>query len=137
MPQNLFDLEARRAALLQQISQLGDFRPGSITATTGRCGNPHCHCHRPNHPGHGPNFRLTSKIGGKTVTETFPNEAARRQAQREIDSYRQWQELSRELVQVSSAICRVRPIAEVAASGPEKKRWKRSSKKSAGRSVRS
>ena len=137
MPQTLSDLEIRRTGLLQQMSQLGDFRPGSITATTGRCGNPNCHCHQPNHPGHGPNYRLTYKVDLRTVTETFPNEAARRKAQREVDAYRQWQELSRELVQVSSAICRLRPVEAVVPSGPEKKRWQRSNKKSAGRSARS
>jgi hypothetical protein len=40
MPDSLADLEHRRAAIAQQISQLGDLRPGSITATSGRCGKP-------------------------------------------------------------------------------------------------
>jgi hypothetical protein len=137
MPQTLSELETRRSTLLQEMAQLGDFRPGSITATTGRCGNPHCHCHQPGHSGHGPNYRLTYKSAGKTVTETFPSEAARRKTQREIDAYRQWQERSRELIEVSTALCRLRPVLEAAPTGPEKKRWKRSARKSAGRSARS
>jgi hypothetical protein len=63
MPASLSELEQQRAALLQHISELGDFRPGSITGTGGRCGNPGCHCHRPNDPGHGPHPRLTYKSG--------------------------------------------------------------------------
>jgi len=33
MPTSLTQLEQQRAGLLQQISELGDFRPGSITGT--------------------------------------------------------------------------------------------------------
>ena len=61
MPDSLSVLEAERRSILQQISELGDFRPGSITATQGRCGNPHCHCHQPGEAGHGPTLRLTYK----------------------------------------------------------------------------
>jgi hypothetical protein len=32
------DLEKRRAEVLAEISSLGDFRPGSISTTRGRCG---------------------------------------------------------------------------------------------------
>ena len=46
MPNSLVDLESRRTAVLKQIAHLGDMRLGSITATSGRCGRPNCHCHR-------------------------------------------------------------------------------------------
>lgn len=133
MPDHLADLQAQKAALLQKISRLGDFRAGSITTTTGRCGNSHCHCHQPDHPGHGPNFRLTYKAEGKTVTESFPSPAARRKVEREIEEYRKWQQLSREFVDVSAALCRLRPIKEQAHTPQEKKRRKPSSRKSAGK----
>ena len=77
-------LEQRRSSLLQQISELGDFRPGSITGTGGRCGTPSCHCHRDNDPGHAAHPRLTYKSDGKTVTESFPSPAAQRKAEAEI-----------------------------------------------------
>ena len=127
---SLEDLQQRRLALLDQIMALGDFRPGSITATTGRCGNRGCHCHQPGDPGHGPNFRLTYKEHGKTVTESFSSEAARRKAEREIAAFRQWQQLSRELVAVNTQICRRRPVEETL-SPQEKKRPRRSRSKSA------
>lgn len=72
MPESLVDLEGRRAAVQVQIAQLGDMRSGSITATSGCCGNANCHCHRAGDPGHGPYYRLTRKVNAKTVTETFP-----------------------------------------------------------------
>ena len=129
MTQSLESLESRLTALLAQISELGDFRPGSITATTGRCGNPRCQCHQPGATGHGPNYRFTFRRHGKTVTESFPNEAAKRKARREIAAFRQWQQLSRELVEVNTQICQLRPVEETL-SPQEKKRPKRSSRKS-------
>lgn len=131
MPDPLADLLDQKATLLRKISQLGDFRPGSVTTTTGRCGNAHCHCHHPNDPGHGPNFRLTYKANGKTVTQSFPTPAARRKAEREIEEYRKWQQWSREFVEVNTALCRLRPIEEQELTAQEKKRRKRSSRKSA------
>ena len=62
----------QRTAVLQQISGLGDFRRGSVTTTSGTCGTPSCHCHKPNDPGHGPTFRLTYKLHGKTVSVPIP-----------------------------------------------------------------
>ena len=131
MPDSLPALEQQRASLLRQISELGDFRPGSITTTTGRCGNPRCHCHQTNHPGHGPNFRLTYKVDDKTVTESFPNPAAQRKAEREIAEHRKWQQLSRDFVEINTRICRQRPAPEQQdRTAQEKKQPKRSSRKS-------
>lgn len=132
MPDSLPALEQQRGSLLRQISELEDFRPGSITTTTGRCGNPHCHCHQANHPGHGPNPRLTYKVDGKTVTESFPNPAAQRKVEREIAEHRKWQQLSRDFVEVNTAICRQRPVPEQQQhrTAQEKKQPQRSSRKS-------
>ena len=129
-PDSVPALQNQKAALLRKISQLGDFRPGSVTATGGRCGNPGCHCHRPQDPGHGPNFRLTYKENGKTVTESFASPAARRKTEREIEEYRRWQQLSREFVEVNARLCRLRPAEEQERTPGEKKRQKRSSRKS-------
>lgn len=131
MADSLPDLRQQRAALLRKITQLEDFRPGSITTTTGRCGNPHCHCHQPGHPGHGPNFRLTYKAQGKTVTRSLPTVAARQAAEREVEEYRKWQDLSRDFVGVNAQICERRTTEEPDLSAQEKKRPQPSSKKSA------
>ena len=123
-------METQKAALLRKISQLGDFRPGSVTTASGRCGNPRCHCHRPQNPGHGPNFRLTHKIKGKTVTESFTSFTARRKTEREIEEYRRWQQLSREFVEVNTRLCRLRSAEEQELTAEKKKLQKPSSRKS-------
>ena len=130
MPNSLVDLEGRRAAVQSQITQLGDMRSGSITGTGGRCGNPNCHCHRAGDPGHGPYYRLTRKVDGKTVTETFPAPASLAKAQREVAEYHRFRELGGQLLDVNEQICQLRPVEETPLSAQEKKRPKRSNRKS-------
>jgi hypothetical protein len=130
MPQFLDDLEQQRSAILHQVADLGDFRPGSITTTSGRCGKANCRCHRPDEPPHGPTERLTYKINGKTVSESLPNPAAIARAEREVAEFRKYQQLSQQFVEVNTRICQLRPVVESAPSAREKKRLKRSKKKS-------
>ena len=131
MPQPLAALERQRAVVLSEIVDLGDFRSGSISAISGRCGKPNCRCRQTGQPAHGPNFRLTRKINGKTVSETFASPAQRHKAQREVDNFQRFRKLSRELLEINEQICRLRPIADEAELSPqEKKRPRRSSKKS-------
>ncbi len=85
--------------------------------------------HQPHHPGHGPNYRLTRKVKGKTMTETFATPAHQRKAEREVDSYHRFRQLSAELLAVKEKICRVRPV-ESSLSLQEKKRQQQSSRKS-------
>ena len=129
MPESLSALELQRSSILMQILELGDLRSGSITAINGRCGKPSCHCHQPNHPGHGPNFRLTRKIHGKTISESFSSASELRKAQREVEAFHRFRQLSQELLEVNEKICPARPVAETLAP-EEKKRPKRSIRKS-------
>lgn len=122
-------LENRHSEILAQTSALGDFRPGSISATGGRCGSANCHCHKRDDPGHGPNLRLTYKANGKTVTESLPNPAAQRKVEREIAGFRRYQELSHRLIETNAGICRARPVEDTL-TPQEKKRRKQSGRKS-------
>jgi len=130
MPTTLAGFEAERGQMLQQFQSLGDLRPGSITAMARRCGKPACHCAQAEDPGHGPQFRLTRKVGGKTVTETFSSPAALRKAQGEIAEFHRFQQLSAALVAVNENICRLRPIGE------EESGWTAQEKKRLLRSIR-
>jgi hypothetical protein len=129
LPDFLAGLEQQRSGILTQILELGDFRSGSITAIHGRCGKPNCRCQRPNQPGHGPNFRLTRKIKGKTVSESFSSAAELRKTQREVEAFHRFRQLSQELLEVNERICRARPVQDTL-SPEEKKRPKRSTTRS-------
>jgi hypothetical protein len=118
-----------RSTLLRQISELGDFQPGSITSAIRRCGKPGCHCARPNEPGHGPHFQLTQKIGGKTATQNLPSPAAVRKAEGEIAAFRRFRSLSRRDGCPLGHASRLRPVEDTLAP-QEKKRRQRSAKRS-------
>ena len=132
MPDALATLEANRSKLLEEFLRLGDLRPGSITATVRRCGKPSCHCAKPNDPGHDPQFRLTRRVAGKTVTETFPNPAALRKAQQEVAEFHQLQKLNEDLVRINEKICELRPVEQQRGgwTEQEKKRLLQSIKRS-------
>jgi hypothetical protein len=128
LPASLSALEQERAAILIQILELGDFHSGSITPISGRCGKPNCRCHQPGQPGHGPNYRLTRKVCGKSVSETFSSAAELQKAQHEVEAFHRFRELSRRLLEVNEKICRARPVEDFI-TPQEKKRPKRSTAK--------
>lgn len=132
MSDSLHHLELQRSKILRQFATLGDLRSGSICAVTRRCGKASCHCAKPDDPGHDPQIRLTRRVEGKTVAESFPSPAAYRKAQSEIDEYHRFHQLSSELLEVNERICRLRPLEPESSTWTpeEKKRLLRSMKKS-------
>lgn len=126
MGESIQTLERRRQEIAQQIANLGDLRPGSVTAIRKKCGKAGCCCTREDHPGHGPHWRLTYKSGGRSLSESLTGSAIAK-AEREIAEFRKFQDLSREFVDLSMQICRARPAG--AGAPEEKKRPKRSSRK--------
>jgi hypothetical protein len=131
VPDPLSSILLQRDAILREILSLGDFRSGSITTTTGKCGKPNCHCHQASSPGHGPNYRLTRKQGGKTVTETFSSPAELRKAQSEVEAFHRFQSLSGELLEVNEKICRARPVEDTLTLQEKKLRKRFTAKSSA------
>jgi len=129
MSEPLADAVDERSALLRQISELGDFQPGSITNSSRTCGKPGCHCAKPEDPGHGPHAQLTQKVNGKTVTQNLPSQAALRKAEGEIAEFRRFQTLTGELIDINRRICRLRPVEEATPQTLEKKRLRRSNRK--------
>jgi hypothetical protein len=130
MPDDVATLETKRSKLLEEFLSLGDLRPGSLTAVLRRCGKPSCHCAKHNDPGHDPQFRLTRRVAGKTVTETFPNPTALRKAQQEVTEFHRFQKLSQDLVTVNEKICRLRPVEQ------QRGGWTEQEKKTLLRSIR-
>ena len=131
MPESLPELLDSRSRLLQELSQLRDFQPGSISSVHRRCGKPSCRCPQPNDPGHGPHQQLNQKIAGKTVTHTLSSLTAVRKAENEIAEFRRFQALAQRLIEVNQKICWLRPAEEESLS--HKKKRKPSNKKSAAK----
>lgn len=63
------------------------------------------------------------------MSETFGSAAELRKAQREVEAFHQFRQLSQRLLKVNEKICRLRPVEETL-TPEEKKRRTRSNKKS-------
>jgi hypothetical protein len=105
-----------------------------LPASGRRCGKPSCHCAKPNDPGHQPQFRLTRKVNGETVNESFASPASLHKAQLEVAEFQRWQELGQQLVTINQKTCAIRPVAEERRSWtPQEKRLLRSTRKLRGK----
>jgi hypothetical protein len=122
MPDDVATLGTQRSKLLEEFLSLGDLRPGSMTAVIRRCGKPSCHCAKHNVPGQEPQFRLTRRVAGKTVTESFADPTALRKAQQEVAEFHRFQKLSQDLVTLNEKICRLRPVTQERGGWTEQKR---------------
>jgi len=125
MTEPIQGLERRRNEIAQQIAGLGDLRPGSVTAIRKKCGKANCCCLNEDHPGHGPHWRLTYKVDGKTQTESLVGEAIQK-AESEVAEFRKFQQLSREFIEINTRICKLRPLN---ASGRQEKKRRKLSKR--------
>ena len=134
MPDLLAELEAGRSKILRRFGTLGDLRAGSICAVVRRCGKRGCHCAKPGDAGHDPQVRLTRRVKGKTIAESFPTPAAWRKAQAEIDEYHRLQKLNAELIEINEKISKLRPVdSNEGWTAQEKKLLLRSMKRSPAR----
>ena len=111
-------LERRRAELFGLISQAGDFRRGALNAVWRRCGKQNCACAQPGHRGHGPQWNLTRRIGGKTVNVHLKPGPELEKARAEVAEHQRFAALVEEVSAVSEAICAARPVAGQAAPPP-------------------
>ncbi len=118
MAQTLEELETRRTALLCALAETGDMRQGSITESYRPCGKSNCACVEPKHPGHGPFYAFTRKVGGKTQTIQLRPGPELTKLLREVDTYHQFRRKIEDLVEVNEAICRLRVVEETTESAP-------------------
>ena len=115
-------LEAERERLYQKLSQTGDFRRGSINANYRRCGKPNCTCAKPDHPGHGPQHLLTSKVKGKTRAKNLQLGSMLEKVQQEVANHHNFRELIKEIIEVNEQICEIKDAQlQAGAEAPAKK----------------
>lgn len=119
MSDPLAKLESDRAALLAVLAATGDMRRGSITENFRSCGKPTCACAAGDHPGHGPYYAFTVKVGGKTKTRQIRPGPALTKIEGEVAEHRRFRENCDRLLDINEAICDARPVE---ASAQEKKR---------------
>ncbi len=108
---DLAGLQAERARLYAELSVVGDFRRGTLSAVFRKCGKANCRCARPGERGHGPQWNWVRWAGGKTVT-THPRPGPELdKAQREAGEWERFRSLTGQIEAVNEAICDARPPA--------------------------
>lgn len=109
-PDELPELERQRAELYRELSQVGDFRPGSLNEVRRRCGKLNCAYASPDHPGHGPQYNLTRKVEGRTMARHLRPGPEVDKARREVAEYQRFRDLAGQVTEVNGAICDTRPV---------------------------
>jgi len=136
VPHDLDQLEAERARLYQELAQLGDLRRGSIAVNYRRCGKPTCACCRPEHPGHGPQYLLMTKVGGRSHAQSLRPGPGLEKVEREVANHQRFRVVVQQLIAINEQICDARPVGARSERPPsplKKKLPRRSRRKSHAR----
>ena len=113
MPETVAVLERRRQQLYQQLTALGDFRPGMISVNYRKCGKQNCVCAQPGHAGHGPQYLWNTTQQGKSRAQNLRLGPELEKVEQEVTNYRRFVDLCGELVKVNEQLCRLRPVPEI------------------------
>ena len=113
MEKGIHELEVRRDGIYRQIEALGDFRPGMISVNYRRCGKKNCVCHRKDHPGHGPQYLWNTTRKGKSLAQNLRLGPELDKVQKEVETYKRFDRLCQEAIEVNEQICRLKPVPEI------------------------
>ena len=132
-PDSLPALIRRRAQILEQLAQLGDFRPGTLSSQYRKCGTPGCHCAQVGDPGHGPYWVLNHSVAGKTRSRAVPA-AQLETTRKQVKTYQRSRELMREWTELNGRICELRLRQEQPGEPEKRGRWSQRSRPKSSRS---
>ena len=113
MKQTIAALESQRKSLYRQLESLDDFRRGTISVNYRKCSRSNCACASEDHPGHGPQYLWNVSIGGKTQSENLTLGPELEKVENEVQRYRIFVGLCRQIVAVNDQICHLRPVPVV------------------------
>lgn len=97
------DQRAEQQRIVAELARVGFVLPGSLFAGEVRCGKPTCRCQATPPVLHGPYWRWTRKVAGKTITVRLTEEQAR-DYQPWLDNARQLRDLTRQLERIALEI---------------------------------
>jgi hypothetical protein len=120
---SLPELEAERERLYAHLSEVGDFRRGSVSENYRKCGKPNCGCAQPGHPGHGPRFLWTRTVRGQRTRGRQLAAAEVGKVRAELARSAEFTATVEQIIEVNEKICEARPVAGTdAPSAPEGER---------------
>lgn len=91
--------EAQRSEQAAQIAAVGEFRPGNLSSTERKCGNPQCRCAGPGGARHR-GWQVTRKVRQKTRCRSVPAHALD-ETRRQMDEYRRFQDLVERFTEIN------------------------------------
>ena len=110
MKETLQELEEQRRQLFRQLNEIGDLRRGIISANYRKCGKSNCACAQKGHRGHGPQYLWNTTVGGKSRAANVRLGPELEKVQQEIENYRRFVKLTKEIVDINEQICQKRPV---------------------------
>ena len=100
-------LEKQIRNIKQQISALGELRPGALSKQYNICGSPNCRCKATPPVKHGPYYQISFTRHGKSSSQ-FVREEDLDDVQRQLENYRQLRQLVDEWITLSAELSRLR-----------------------------
>ena len=113
MGNTIESLLGKREEILREISGLGEFRRGTVSASYRKCGKPGCRCAREGEKGHGPQYLWNGTKGGKSFAKNLHLGEEVEKYVQETEQYRRFIGLCEKLVEVNEKICDATPVREV------------------------
>lgn len=112
MTQKIEALELRRMELHRRLQEIGDFRRGTVSANLRKCGKKNCVCAEAGQAGH-PQYLWNTTRGSRSEARSLRFGPQVEKYEKEVDNYRLFLEITRELVDVNEKICDLRPIRQI------------------------
>ena len=113
MKQTLEELEEHRRQLYRRLAEIRDLRRGIISVNYRKCGKPNCACARKGHRGHGPQYLWNTTVDRRSRAANVRLGPELEKVQQEVENYRRFVGLTKELVEVNEKISQIRPVREI------------------------
>lgn len=96
-------LESKRISILNQIAKIREFRPGSLSPNSRKCGRPACRCATERDYRHR-GWQLSRKVNKKSVNRGIPVHAVDT-TREQVAEYQHFVELIRDFTEVNESLC--------------------------------
>jgi hypothetical protein len=100
-------LEQHIQRIKQQIGELGDLRPGTLSQQYNVCGSPGCQCKASPPLKHGPYYQISFNRHGKSSSQ-FVREEDLKEVRQQLENYRRLRELVDEWITLSAQLSTLR-----------------------------
>jgi len=106
-------LVKRIVKIKQELLELGEMRPGSLSQQYNICGNPNCRCKDSKKPRkHGPYYQLSYSRHGKSKSEYVKVELLP-QVKQQIKNYKRFVKLTEEWIDLSIELAHIQKIKKM------------------------